>query len=105
MLKFYPHAQNVHATYFLTFPECRFCPCSSGSYTAVATDRVHGHERATNTAVLIARTRSSTCVHGPYAAVETTLVHSRTIVYTAVYETCTRTVYTAVYTAAAVYVP
>jgi len=40
-----------------------------------------------------------------YAAVETARVHSRTIVYTAVYETCTRTVYTAVYTAAAVYVP
>ena len=43
----------------------------------MATDRVHGHERATNTAVLIARTRSSTCVHGPYAAVETARVHSR----------------------------
>jgi len=26
-VKFYPYAQNVHATLLWLFPECRFCPC------------------------------------------------------------------------------
>jgi len=97
--------KNVHARFFLTFSECKLCPCSSGSYTAVATDRVHGRVRAVYSAVYTPRTRPCTrpihgSVHAVYKVVYADrvrgLVHDRVHGHTAVYtalctaQPCTR---------------